>query len=56
MWIVIEQTAQYTLRARNIAAPAKVLGCLLVATTPGGDLLFAQFINSVSAEDIEAGW
>lgn len=55
MWVTIESTSKYTLRARSLET-SKVVGCLLVATASDGTLLFAQFVVGVTAEMIESGW
>ena len=56
MWVTVDANAKYTLRARTVTVGAEVLGCILAATDPAGDLLFAQFIVSVSADQIKDGW
>jgi len=56
MWIVIEATANYTLRGRTVSTGNQTIGCMLAATDAGGALVFAQFVVGYSAEQIQAGW
>lgn len=60
MWIVIESTANYSLRGRTVAvkqgATVLVVGCMLVGLGSAGALLFAQFVPGFSAEQIQQGW
>lgn len=57
MWITIETTTNYVMRARTVQSGPDVLGCMLVVmTTPGNELAMAQFIPGYTAEQIQAGW